>query len=250
VQLTEEAGCLVAGAATRAALIHPLQVPLWIDLTAVVVGALAGAGVAARERFDIIGALLLAVVMGLGGGILRDLLLGLRPAAVTSPYYLPTAAAAALVAFLFSSLTRRFGKIAVILDALSAGLFMIVGVEKALLYNLPYVSAIFIGVVAAVGGGLIVDLISGRPVELIHRGPWNATAALVGASVYAAAVALGAPAGLSQLVGFLVVVAMRLASLRWGLQTPLPADLGQKLSPRRRQGNEDPPRKATGDKPE
>jgi uncharacterized membrane protein YeiH len=247
VQLTEEAGCLVAGAATRAALIHPLQVPLWIDLTAVVVGALAGAGVAARERFDIIGALLLAVVMGLGGGILRYLLLGLRPAAVTSPYYLPTAAAAALVAFLFSGLTRRFGKIAVILDALSAGLFMIVGVEKALLYNLPYVSAIFIGVVAAVGGGLIVDLIAGRPVELIHRGPWNATAALVGASVYAAAVALGAPAGLSQLVGFLVVVTMRLASLRWGLQTPLPADLGQKLTPRRRRGNEDPPQKTTED---
>jgi uncharacterized membrane protein YeiH len=247
VQLTEEAGCLVVGAATRAALIHPLQVPLWIDLTAVVVGALAGAGVAARERFDIIGALLLAVVMGLGGGILRDLLLGLRPAAVTSPYYLPTAAAAALVAFLFSGLTRRFGKIAVILDALSAGLFMIVGVEKALLYNLPYVSAIFIGVVAAVGGGLIVDLIAGRPVELIHRGPWNATAALVGASVYAAAVALGAPAGLSQLVGFLVVVTMRLASLRWGLQTPLPADLGQKLTPRRRRGNEDPPQKTTED---
>ena len=250
MQLTAEAGCLVTCAATRAALIHPLQVPLWIDLTAVAVGALAGAGVAARERFDIIGALLLAVVMGLGGGILRDLLLGLRPAAVTSPYYLPTAAAAALVAFLFSSLTRRFGKIAVILDALSAGLFMIVGVEKALLYNLPYVSAIFIGVVAAVGGGLIVDLIAARPVELIHRGPWIATAALVGAIVYAAAAALGAPTGLSQVVGFLVVVAMRLASLRWGLQTPLPADLGQKLTPRRRPGNEDPPQKTTEDKPE
>lgn len=246
--MIEDAGCLVTGAATRAALIHPLQVPLWIDLTAVVVGALAGAGVAARERLDVIGALLLAVVMGLGGGILRDLLLGLRPAAVTSPYYLPTAAAAALVAFLFSSLTRRFGKIAVILDALSAGLFMIVGVEKALLYNVPYVSAIFIGVVAAVGGGLIVDLIAGRPVELIHRGPWNATAALVGASVYAAAAALGAPTGLSQVAGFLVVVAMRLASLRWGLQTPLPVDLGQKLTPRRRQGNEDPPQNTTEDK--
>lgn len=248
MQLIEDAGCLVTSTAIRAALIHPLQVPLWIDLTAVVVGALAGAGVAARERFDVIGALLLAVVMGLGGGIVRDLLLGLRPAAVTSPYYLPTVAAAALAAFLFSSLTRRFGKIVVILDALSVGLFMIVGVEKALLYNLPYVSAIFIGVAAAVGGGLIVDLIAGRPVEVIHRGPWNATAALVGASVYTAAAALGAPTGVSQVAGFLVVVAMRLAALRWGLQTPLPADLGQKLTPRRRQDDEDPPQNSTEDK--
>jgi len=81
--------------------IQPLQVPLWIDLSAVVIGALAGAGVAARERFELIGALLLAVVMGLGGGIVRDLLLGVRPVAVTSRYYL-----------------------------LSVGLFTIVGVER------------------------------------------------------------------------------------------------------------------------
>jgi uncharacterized membrane protein YeiH len=195
VQLIGDSDYLVTGEATRAALIHPLQVPLWIDLAAVVVGALAGAGVAARQQFDAVGALLLAVVMGLGGGIIRDLLLGLRPVAVTSRYYLPTVAAAALAGFLFTSLTRRFGTIFVVLDALSVGLFTIVGVEKALLYDLPYVSAIFISVAAAVGGGLLVDLIAGRPVEVVHRGPWNATAALAGASVYVASAALGAPTG-------------------------------------------------------
>jgi uncharacterized membrane protein YeiH len=100
----------MADAIARAALVHPLQVPLWIDLTAVVVGALAGAGIAARERFDLIGALLLAVVMGLGGGIVRDLLLGLRPVAVTSRYYLPTAAAA-VAGFVFTSLLRRWGDV-------------------------------------------------------------------------------------------------------------------------------------------
>jgi Glycine transporter len=135
---------------------HPLQVPFWIDLTAVVVGALAGASVAARQRLDAFGALLLAVVMGLGGGIVRDLLLGLRPAAVTSPYYLPTVAAAALAGFLFASLVRRFERTFAVLDAISVGLFTVVGVEKSLLYDLPYVSAIFIGVSAAVGGGLLV----------------------------------------------------------------------------------------------
>jgi uncharacterized membrane protein YeiH len=250
VQLTGDAASLVGVAAARAALIHPLQVPLWIDLAAVVVGALAGAGVAARQRFDAVGALLLAVVMGLGGGIIRDLLLGLRPVAVTSRYYLPTVAAAALAGFLFTSLMRRFGRIFVVLDALSVGLFTIVGVEKALLYDLPYVSAIFIGVAAAVGGGLLVDLIAGRPVEVVHRGPWNATAALVGASVYAAAAALGAPTGVSQAAAFLVVVAMRLASLRWGLQNPLPADLGQKFTLRPRKGDEGTPQNTVKDEPQ
>jgi uncharacterized membrane protein YeiH len=228
----------------------PLQVPLWIDLAAVVVGALAGAGVAVRERFDIVGVLLLAVVMGLGGGIIRDLLLGLRPVAVTNRYYLPTVAVAALAGFLFTSLMRRFGTTIVVLDALSVGLFTIVGVEKALLYDLPYISAIFIGVAAAVGGGLLVDLISGRPVGVVHRGPWNATAALVGGSVYAATAALGTPTGVSQAAAFIVVVAMRLASLRWGLQTPLPTDLGQKLTPRRRQGDQQAPPDSTEGKPQ
>jgi len=70
--------------ATRLALhavIHPLQVPLWIDLTSLVVAALAGAAVAVEERFELVGGILLAVTMGLGGGIIRDLLLGLRPVA-------------------------------------------------------------------------------------------------------------------------------------------------------------------------
>lgn len=241
MQLIGDAGYLVTGVANRAALIHPLQVPLWIDLTAVVVGALAGASVAARERLDAFGALLLAVVMGLGGGIVRDLLLGLRPVAVTSGYYLPTVAGAALAGFLFASFVRRFESTFTVLDAMSVGLFTVVGVEKALLYDLPYVSAIFIGVSAAIGGGLLVDLIAGRPVEVIHRGPWNATAALVGASGYAVAAAADAPTGVRQAVAFLLVVMMRLAALRWGLQTPLPADVGRKLTPRRAQGGEDSP---------
>jgi uncharacterized membrane protein YeiH len=82
--------------------------------------------------------------------------------AVTSRYYLPTVAVAALAGMLFSGLLRRFAATLVILDALSAGLFAVVGVEQAPLYDLPYVSAIFVGVSAAVGGGLLVDLIAGR----------------------------------------------------------------------------------------
>jgi uncharacterized membrane protein YeiH len=230
--LIREASYLVTGAAARATLIAPLQVPLWIDLTAVVVGALAGAGVAAREKFDVFGALLLAVIMGLGGGIVRDLLLGLRPVAVTSRYYLPTVAIAALAGLLFTSLVRRLGVIFTVLEILSDGLFTVVGVEKALLYDLPYPSAVFIGVSAAVSGGVLVDLLAGRAVEVVRRGPWNATAALAGATVYVVAAALGAPAGVGQAAAFTVVVGMRLAALRWGLQNPLPRDVGSKLIPR------------------
>ena len=235
----------MAGAASGSALLYPLHVPLWIDLAAVVVGALAGGATAAREELDVFGALLLAVVVGLGGGIVRDLLLGLRPVAVTSPYYLPTVAVAALAGLLFTSLMRRLRAIFVVLEALSDGLFMIVGVGKALYYNVPDVSAIFIGVCAAVGGGILADLLGGRAAAVIQRGPWNATAALVGASVYVTADALHVDVGVSQAVGFLVVVAMRLSSLRWDLQTPFPPDVAQRLTSLRRRHGE--PRPGSGE---
>jgi uncharacterized membrane protein YeiH len=247
--LTGDVNYLVSGAAAHAALTSPLQVPLWIDLTAVVVGALAGAGVAAREEFDIVGALLLAVVMGLGGGIVRDLLRGLRPVAVTSRYYLPTVAIAALAGLVFTSLLRRLGVLFVVLTALSDALFTVVGVEKALLNDLPYVSAVFVGVSAAVAGGLLVDLISGHAVEVVRRGPWNATAALAGATAYVAAAALGAPTGAGQAIGFTVVVGMRLAAARWGLRNPQPRDVGSKLIPRGHQDSADTPQASTEDKP-
>ncbi len=240
MQLVADSGHLLTGLAIHA-VTHPLQVPLWIDLTSVVVAAVAGAAVAVEERLDPVGVILLAVIMGLGGGIIRDLLLGLRPVAVTNHYYLPTVTVAALAGYLFASLLRRFGTPFVVLDAMATGLFTVVGAEKALLYDLPYPLAIFIGVAAGVGGGLFVDLTAGRPVGMVHRGPWNATAALAGAVFYTVLADFDAPTGFRQAAAFTVVVAMRLASLHWGLQTPLPDDLVRKLTPRRHQGDDDAP---------
>jgi len=249
MQLVADGGYLLTGLAIHA-VTHPLQVPLWIDLTSVVVAALAGAFVAVEERFDPVGVILLAVIMGLGGGIIRDLLLGLRPVAVTNHFYLPTVTVAALAGYVSASLLRRFGRPFAVLDAMATGLFTVVGVEKALLYELPDVSAIFIGVAAGVGGGLFVDLLAGRPVGIVHRGPWNATAALAGAVCYAVLAELDAPSGFRQAFAFAMVVAMRLASLHWGLQTPLPDDLVRKLTPGRQQGGgDDAPQDTAGDTP-
>jgi uncharacterized membrane protein YeiH len=239
MQLTADGVDLATSLAIHA-VIHPLQVPLWLDLTSVVVAALAGAAVAVEERLDLVGGILLAVAMGLGGGIIRDLLLGLRPVAITSHYYLPTVTVAALAGYLFATLLRRFGTPFAVLDAMATGLFTVVGVEKALLYGLPYVSAIFIGVAAGVGGGLFVDLIAGRPVGIVQRGPWNATAALAGAVFYVVLADLDAPTGFRQAAALAVVVTMRLASLRWGLHTPLPDDLVHKLTPKPHQGDDVP----------
>ena len=112
------------------AVVEPRQVPRGIDLAAVVVGALAGAGRAVREQFDMFGVLPLALVMGLGGGIIRDVLLGLRPVALTDRAYLPTVVVAASVGLVFARLLHRFSRAFRILDALALGLFTLVGVER------------------------------------------------------------------------------------------------------------------------
>jgi len=218
------------------AAVEPLQLPLAVDLTAVVVGALAGAGVAVRERLDVVGVLILAVATGLGGGIVRDVLLGQRPVAMSSGAYLPTVAAAAAVGLLFASLLHHLGRIVVLLDAFALALFTVVGVEKALLASLPPASAVFIGACAAVSGGIIADLLSGRPVTVVRRGPWYATAALVGASVYLVASAAGAPSRVCEVLCIVVVVAMRLVSLRWGVQNPESLDVVRVIPVRRRVG--------------
>lgn len=224
----------ILGSGLPAAAVEPLQLPLAIDLTAVVVGALAGAGVAVRERLDVVGGLLLAVAMGLGGGVIRDVLLGQLPVALSHRAYLPTVAIAALAGLAFASVLHHLVRVVTVLDALALGLFTVVGVEKALLAGLPAASAVFVGVSAAVGGGIIVDLLAGQPVAVVRRGPWNATAALVGASAYLLASTAGAPSRICEAIGFLVVVTMRVVSLHWGVQNPESVDVIRVIPARRR----------------
>lgn len=214
--------------------LDPLELPVAVDLAAVVVGALAGAGAAVRQHFDVVGGLMLAVAMGLGGGILRDLLLGLTPVAISNQAYLPTVAIAAVVGLVFAGLVQRVGRFVVVLDALALGLFTVVGVEKTMLVGQPVTSAVFVGVCAAIGGGVLVDLLSGRPAEVLRRGPWNATAALVGASAYVLLAWAGAPSRVVEAVAFAVVTGMRLISLRWGVRNPDSLDIEHLLALMRR----------------
>ena len=206
-----------------------LQVPAWIDLLAIGAGALAGAAGAVRLRFDLIGVLFVAIMMGLGGGIIRDILLGLRPVAVTNQNYLITAVAAGLGSLVVLRLVKRWNQLFLLFDALSLGLFTIVGVEKATLYGVPDAGAVFIGVVAAIGGGVIRDLISNQPVELVRRGTWNAAAALVGAIVYIAIRELKGAVVAAEITSFLVIVGVRYSALHWGWKTAEASELLSKV---------------------
>ncbi len=169
-------------------------IPLWADLLAVGIGSVQGALFAAQfrdRRLDLLGVAIIGIATGFGGGILRDVLLAQVPAALTSNWYLITATAAALLGMLLERLISRLGPLVTVLDALTIGLFGAIGTTKALSAGLPEVPAIFVGVLSAVGGSILRDLLLNRPIALMHVGSLYAVAAVVGCGSLAIMVDLG-----------------------------------------------------------
>lgn len=171
-------------------------IPLWADLLAVGIGAAQGALFAAQfrdRRLDLLGVAIIGIATGFGGGILRDVLLAQVPAALTSNWYVIVAIAAALVGMLAERLISRLGPLVTVLDALTIGLFGAIGTTKALASGMPEVPAIFVGVLSAVGGSILRDLLLNRPIALMHVGSLYAIAAVVGTGTLAVMLDLGVP---------------------------------------------------------
>ncbi|WP_138760102.1 trimeric intracellular cation channel family protein [Modestobacter altitudinis] len=211
-----------------------LRVPSAVDLAAIVIGALTGGLLAAREGFAVSGVLLLAVSGGLGGGLIRDVLLADGPpVAMTNPAYLPTVAVTAAVTFYFSGWLSRLTRLLVVLDAITLGFFTVIGAQKAQLAGLPSASVVFIGTVTAVGGAVIRDVLLAQRADIVQPGPYNAVAALLGAT---ALTVLAGPLGLPPLpVAALVIVlvaALRVLSVWRGWEAPVALDLPERARSR------------------
>jgi uncharacterized membrane protein YeiH len=204
-----------------------LRVPAAVDLAAIVIGALTGGLLAAREGFAVSGVLLLAVSGGLGGGLIRDILLGdLPPVALTNKAYLPTVAITAGVTFYFSGWLSRLTGLLVVLDAVTLGFFTVIGAQKAELAGLPSASVAFIGTLTAVGGAVIRDVLLAQRADIVQPGPYNAVAALIGAT---ALTVLSGPVGLDPLpvaaAVIVLVAALRVLSVWRGWSAPVAVDL-------------------------
>ena len=209
------------------AAVEALRVPAAVDLAAIVIGALTGGLLAAREGFAVSGVLLLAVSGGLGGGLIRDVLLGdLPPVALTNTAYLPTVAITAAVTFFFSGWLSRLTELLVVLDAITLGFFTVIGAGKAQLLGLPSASVVFIGTATAIGGALIRDVLLAQRADIVQPGPYNAVAALIGA---AALTVLAGPLGLDPLpvaaVVIVLVTGLRVLSVWRGWEAPVAVDL-------------------------
>src|ERR671917_1623882 len=161
---------------------------LALDLLGTFAFALNGALTAVRAaRLDIVGVVTLGMITALGGGILRDVLLGAVPPATFSDWrYLAVATAGGLVAFAVGRLLERLTLPISLLDAAGLSLFAVTGASKALDFGLGAVQAIILGAVTAVGGGTLRDVLVRRIPAVLHSGLY-AIPALIGAAITVAA---------------------------------------------------------------
>ena len=199
-------------------------IPLWADLLGVGLGGIQGAmfasGFQGQRRLDWLGVAIIGVMIGMGGGLIRDLLIGQPPATLQSNWYLLTAGGAALLGMLLAGVFNRINTFIVVLDAVVMGMFGAFGVSKALGVGIPVVPAVFIGVCAAVGGGVLRDVLMGLPVAIMHVGSLYAVAAGVGCVFIVTAHSLGMGIALAAVIGIFVTAVIRVLAVVFDVSLP------------------------------
>ncbi|HEY3870131.1 MAG TPA: TRIC cation channel family protein [Actinocrinis sp.] len=218
---------------------NSLQLHEVFDVLGIFTAAASGALTGLRKGLDLVGVLVLAAVTGLGGGVVRDLMIGaVPPAVLTDPYYLSSAAAAAVVVV---AVERRILPVReriraalpladayLLADACTLGLFAVSGTVKALAYGIALVPAALMGVVTAVGGGVIRDVLVNE-VPTVLRREMYAIPALVGALIVALAAHHGQPvADPLAFAAAAIAAALRMVAVRrdWHARVPAPRGTG------------------------
>ena len=160
--------------------------PLYIDVSATFLYAVTGALLAIRRHYDWVGLFVLALVSGVGGGLIRDgiFIQSGPPLSMSDGRYLVAVVAGCIVATLFRRHLSRLQAAFLFVDALGFGCYAVVGVERAFEAQLPISAAIMIGVVTACGGGLLRDVLVRDEPMLFKPGQLYVLAALLAASLF------------------------------------------------------------------
>ncbi|WGW14115.1 trimeric intracellular cation channel family protein [Saxibacter everestensis] len=184
--------------------------------------AVSGSLLAARKRFDIVASLILASLTGLGGGVVRDVIIGAHPpAAFAQPlYFLPPVIAVVLVFFFFNGVTR-FRKTLLLSDAGGLGMFCVAGTVKAIDFGVNPLSAALLGVTTAVGGGLLRDVVANVVPSILRQDDIYALPALIGAGLTALLVQFGLFNAVTAVLAALLTITLRALSIKFRWHLPL-----------------------------
>lgn len=192
----------------------------WIGLFGTFVFAISGILTATEKRFDLVGAIVIGVVTALGGGTLRDLLIGATPVQwMLDTTSLWVILAALATCFFLTKHIQKLRRSFFMFDTIGIGLFTILGINKSLEFGLPPASALLMGIVSAVFGGIIRDVLSNE-IPLIFRKEIYASACFAGGLFYLVLRHFDVNLNLNMVLSISMVIAIRGLSSRYGWTLP------------------------------
>lgn len=218
--------------------------PIWVDVSAMAVNGFFAAAVARNRGFPIYGTLFAGLLVALGGGMVRDVLLNLEPAAIADWVYIPAVIVAAVLGALTFHRVVAMPTPALVLSGVAWGLLVSIGVQKGVDYDVPVASAILLGVLTTTAGGIIVDGMAATRATVARQAHWTASALVVGsAAFWIATTTLGFwPAVVTAIV---VTTFLRVVSVKRDWPSPLwPGQTREETS-----GDSDAPKEAKTDAP-
>ena len=189
-----------------------------LDLLSVFVFALVGARVAADRGLDYGGIALVAIVASVSGGTLRNIFLGLKPILITDPWVIGSVIVAVAITLSVRRVTK-IGKTLLIMDTLGLAIATASGVQLAHNLNCPWYATIILGVITAVTGGLLRDVLCQLEPVLLHRETIG-TSSLFGAVAFVALVGFNVEVSIATIIGGVVVVLVRMLSIQFDLNLP------------------------------
>jgi uncharacterized membrane protein YeiH len=192
-----------------------------LDGAGTFVFALSGAVLAIRKQFDIFGVLFLSWVVGVVGGITRDVLIGaVPPATIANWHDFAIAIGGGLLTFFAYPVVQSLSRPVLVLDALGLGLFAVTGAQKAISYGVNPVMVAVLGMVSGIGGGMTRDVLA-REIPFVLREDLYAVAALAAGAIVSLGNMLGLPPLWSMLVGAAVCILIRMMAIFFGWRAPV-----------------------------
>ena len=182
--------------------------------------AISGVRLSSTKQFDIFGAWIVGMATAIGGGTIRDLMLGVNPFWMTNGSYFVCCALAVLAVGMFGKYIIHHNYTWFIFDTIGLALFNVVGLEKALTFGHPYWVAITMGAVTGAGGGIIRDVLM-NDVPLIFRSEIYALACVAGGLTYVACLELGLSVEISALLSSFIVILIRCLAVKFHWQLPV-----------------------------
>ena len=193
----------------------PVAIPVWIDLSAVVVGSLSGILYAQRRKLDLIGHIALAMLCGLGGGLIRDTIMQVSDVyMLRSNYAIAVSVLAAVLGFFLPHGLERHPLRLEWVDILAVSLFAVTGADKAIVYGLNPFAVVFMGTMTAVGGGMLRDVFLGDVPRIFQRSTFYATCAIAGSFAYWLCAGVF---GINKLIAALVCIVVTVGLRRWSI---------------------------------